>query len=256
MSLSTILTITQPLVDAINKHKAFSAITSLERLRRFAEIHVFAVYDFMVLLQALQRKLTRNSPLWLPPVDHLGCHLIHTMMAEEESDMLPDGRYLSHFELYLEAMHHCGADRQPITTFINAIQHHADLSQLLTQNYLPVPAKRFLTDTFEIIDKDSHVIAAAFAYGREHITSPMFTQMLQQLTSWSTAAPYSLQPFIYYFQRHIDLDGGKHSDQSKTVVANLCGTDESKWDEAAEVAFFCLKSRLQLLDDIHTYVTA
>ncbi|HVV69517.1 MAG TPA: DUF3050 domain-containing protein [Gammaproteobacteria bacterium] len=255
MSLSNILTITQPLVDKIQEHPTFSAITSLERLRRFAQIHVFAVYDFMALLQALQRSLTGNSLLWLPPIDHLGCHLIHTMLAEEESDFLPDGRCLSHFELYLDAMQCCGADAQSITTFINSVQHNADLSQLLTQDDIPNPAKRFLTDTFDIIDGDSHMIASAFAFGREHITSPMFTQILQQLTSLTIDERYSLQPFIYYFQRHIDLDGGKHSQQSKTLLANLCGTDENKWDEAAGAAFFSLKSRLQLLDGIYTYMT-
>ncbi|HVY53709.1 MAG TPA: DUF3050 domain-containing protein, partial [Gammaproteobacteria bacterium] len=156
MSLSNIISIVQPLVDAINGHETFSAITSIKRLRRFVEVHVFAVYDFMVLLQALQRKLTCNPPLWLPPADHLGCRLVHTMLAEEESDVLPDGRYLSHFQLYLEAMHHCGANTQSINAFISSIRNNPDLSQLLTQDDLPKPAKRFLNDTFGFIDRDSH----------------------------------------------------------------------------------------------------
>ncbi len=254
--LSTIITITQPLVTAINGHKIYQAINSIERLRRFAEVHVFAVWDFMVLLQSLQRKLTSNSPLWLPPVNHLGCHLVNTLLAEEESDALPDGRYSSHFELYLEAMHHSGTNTQSIQAFIELVKHNPELPQLLAQDYLPIPAKRFLADTFEIIDKDSHAIATSIAFAREHITSKMFTQILQHLVSFTPEKKYSLQPFIYYFQRHIDLDGGKHSEQSKILVAHLCGTDAAKWDEAIEIAIFSLKSRLQLLDGIYAYMVA
>jgi len=65
---------------------------------------------------------------------------------------------------------------------------------------------------------------------------------------------YSVDQFIYYFQRHIELDGDKHSTQSKTLVANLCGADAKKWQEATDAAIFSLKSRLRLLDGIAAYI--
>ena len=127
---------------------------------------------------------------------------------------------------------------------------------LLAQSYLPKTARQFLTDTFEMIAKDSHVIAACFAFAREHITSNMFTQILQHIAPMAAAQNYSLELFIYYFQRHIDLDGGKHSAESKILVANLCGENEAKWEDATDAAAFSLKSRLQLLDGIYEYMTA
>lgn len=39
----------KPLVEAVNRHKVFDAVTSLARLRKFAQIHVYAVWDFMCL---------------------------------------------------------------------------------------------------------------------------------------------------------------------------------------------------------------
>jgi hypothetical protein len=250
-----LINIIQPLVDAIEHHKTFTAITSIERLRRFAEIHVFVVWDFMCLLKTLQRKLTCNQLLWLPPADPLGCHLVNTLLAEEESDLTADNRYLSHFALYLEAMEQCGANTENISAFIRGIEQGLSLPQLFNKNLLPNPVKRFIEDTFDVIPKERHAIAAAFAYGREHITGAMFSQILRNLASSGAGSNDSLKGFIYYFQRHIDLDGGKHSAQSKMLVANLCGTDEKKWEDVVDTAVFSLKSRLQLLDAIYLYMT-
>ena len=108
----------QPISNAITRHPTLRSIHAMAHLARFAEIHVFAVWDFMSLLKALQRKLTHTQILWQPPKDHLGCHLVNTLLAEEESDHAADGRYLSHFELYLEAMTQCGADTSGITAFM------------------------------------------------------------------------------------------------------------------------------------------
>ena len=115
----------QPLVTAVNQHSVFTHINSIPRLRRFAEIHVYAVWDFMALLKALQRHLTSTAILWTPPQNHLGCHLVNSLLAEEESDTVFDGRYQSHFELYLQAMHECGANTDPINAFIQHIRHQS-----------------------------------------------------------------------------------------------------------------------------------
>ena len=83
----------------------------------------------------------------------------------------------------------------------------------------------------------------------------MFTTIFTTPGAINHGANYSLNAFIYYFQRHIDLDGGAHSAQSKTLMGNLCGTDEKKWQDAVDTAIFSLKSRLQLLDGIYLYMT-
>ncbi|HVV67422.1 MAG TPA: DUF3050 domain-containing protein [Gammaproteobacteria bacterium] len=251
--ISHIIAAISPLVDAIQQHKLLTAIDSIEKLRLFTEIHVYAVWDFMALLKALQRKLTSIQSLWTPPINSMGCHLINTLLSEEESDYLLDGRYLSHFELYQEAMWHCGANIQPITGFISDIKAYKPLSSLLARADLPPPARGFITDTFTIIEKDSHAIAASLAFAREYITSNLFSTILQ--TIQPAGSSYSLKPLRCYLQRHIDLDSDKHSQQSQMLVVSLCGTDEIKWQEALDAALFSLQSRLQLLDGIHAAIT-
>ncbi len=248
--LSAILQVIQPLVIEIHQHSLFAAVNSIQRLRRFAEIHVFVVWDFICLLKALQRQLSSTELLWTPPQNHIGCYLINTLLTEEESDNIDD-RYLSHFELYVQAMQECGADTQPIHHFIAHIRQQANLETALLRSDAPLPAQRFVQDTFNIIKKSNHHIAASLAFAREHITSGMFSALLHHLNPEN---PDSLKSFIQYFQRHIELDSHKHSQQSQLLVAELCDQNENKWQEATGAAIFSLQSRLRLLDEIHAAI--
>ncbi len=247
--LSHIIQVIEPLVTQVHQHPVFTSINSIQRLCRFAETHVFVVWDFICLLKALQRQLSSTEQLWTPPQNHLGCYLVNTLVAEEESDHLDDYNYISHFELYLRAMQECGADTQPIETFMTYIRQKHTLKDALLQSHAPVAAQHFVKDTFKVINQNSHAMAASLAFAREYITSGMFSALLQHLNH--TESTHSLKSFIQYFQRHIELDSHKHSSQSQLLVAELCGQDGDKWLEAAKTAVLSLESRLRLLDEIH-----
>lgn len=47
-----------PLKQALSHHKAYGLLNSTDNIRTFMEYHVYAVWDFMTLLKALQRRLT------------------------------------------------------------------------------------------------------------------------------------------------------------------------------------------------------
>ena len=56
----------QPQTKELLNHPLYSKIISPEHLRCFMEHHIFAVWDFMSLLKALQEKLTKTTTPWYP----------------------------------------------------------------------------------------------------------------------------------------------------------------------------------------------
>src|SRR5690349_11101510 len=82
----------------------YDSMQSLPDLRRFMEHHVYAVWDFMSLLKALQRELTCVQVPWVPGARPALRRLINEIVLEEESDVDLQGQSISHFELYVRAM--------------------------------------------------------------------------------------------------------------------------------------------------------
>jgi Protein of unknown function (DUF3050) len=238
----------QPTRRALLDHRIYRQIRGLDGVRRFMEHHVFAVWDFMSLLKALQQRLCCVDVPWIPSGSSFACRLINEINLCEESDEDGDGENASHFEIYRGAMRRCGASTATIDEFLNVIrQGHPVPSALRTVN-VGEQVSRFVTQTFETIgSNDTCAIASAFTFGREDLLPGVFRRIVEELNSETHGR---LDRFRYYLNRHILVDDDKHGPMAEKLVAHLCGSDSVKWRTAEETALGALQARLNLWDNV------
>lgn len=238
-----------PLRRQIINHKVYKNIHSLEDLQVFMQYHVYAVWDFMSLLKCLQINLTCASVPWFPVGDAETRYLINEIVAGEESDVDGKGIRKSHYELYLDAMKQSGADTNSIETFITALQNDNSFDNAFTYANTPEAAKDFVTYTFKVIDSDKpHVQSSVFTFGREDLIPNMFLSIINHTIKEEAG---NISVFKYYLERHIEVDGGHHSQLALQMTDNLCGDDEEKWKEAEEATVKALQQRICLWDGVY-----
>lgn len=225
-------------------HPIYQAIQTIEDLRVFMAHHVYAVWDFMSLLKSLQNKLTCTTVPWFPTGDAETRFLINEIVVGEESDLDQNGIRKSHFELYLDAMEQCGADTQSIRQFIACLQQGKSFDDAFAIADTPQAAREFVTGTFDIIRSDnSHLIAAVFTFGREDLIPGMFMEMVRDMQQ---RLPDKIDTFVYYLERHIEIDGDHHSHLAIQMTTQLCGEDAAKWEAAQEAVLSSLERRKRL----------
>lgn len=243
----------QPQKEQLLQHSLYDKVKSIADLNCFLENHVYAVWDFMSLLKALQSKLTCTTTPWFPSQNPETRYLINEIVIAEESDLTIDGRRQSHYEMYLEAMESCGANTASITHFLNDVNAIGDIFEAIKNSNLHPNIKSFLDFTFRVIEQGkSHEIAAAFTFGREDLIPSMFTVILKnfQINFPDT----DLSKLIYYFERHIELDSDEHGPMAMKMITELCGTDQQKWNEVEDISVVALEKRIGLWDAIEEQI--
>jgi hypothetical protein len=237
-----------PFKAALLNHPIYQEIDRLDSLRLFMAHHIFAVWDFMSLLKALQQKLCCVDVPWLPTTDPASSRLVNEIVLAEESDEDGRGGFASHFDLYHRAMTHCGADTAPIDGFLDELRQGKPIAAALDSPGVPECARHFVRRTFDIIESGNIcAIASAFTFGREDLLPAVFQRIVDEL---NVEAGGGLEEFKYYLNRHIGLDGDKHGPMANRLLLSICGPDDSRWRLAEQTAVDCLEARQVLWDGI------
>jgi hypothetical protein len=249
VSLDQIRAAIDPLRQVLLQHPIYGDIGNPAALRTFMEHHVFAVWDFMSLLKALQQRVCCVSVPWLPPADFAAARLVNEIVLGEESDT--DGRagFASHFDLYHRSMRGFGASTARIDRVLELLRDGRAVSSALQLAEVGKPVERFVGHTFEVIaTNDLCRMASAFTFGREDLLPDVFQKIIDRLDEQTAGG---LSEFKYYLLRHVELDGDEHGPMASKLIVNLCGQDRARWSAATETAVAALQARIEFWDAIH-----
>lgn len=238
-----------PLKKQLLLHPLYEDIQTPHDLKQFTEAHIYAVWDFMSLVKKLQLELTSVDLPWQPSESAATARLINEIVWGEESDINKDGIPMSHFEMYLEAMADVNADTHQINHFIEGLPREGSVLDYIKSVPLPDYVKDFLYFTFETIEtRPLYEIAAVFTFGREDLIPDMFIEMLQRM---NVKGKKSLANMVYYFERHIEVDGDQHGPMALEMISNLCQSDSAKWEAVIVRSKEALQHRINLWTGIH-----
>lgn len=244
--LDKLLSSLAPIRAQLTGHAVYLSIRDIHDLHIFMGQHVFAVWDFMSLLKALQRALTCIEVPWRP-TRQASSRLINSIVLDEESDLDPHGAVISHFDLYRNSMQACGASTETIDEFVGSIAAGTEIEAALNTAGAPRSVCEFVSTTFGIIAGGKpHEIAAAFTLGREDVIPDMFRILIANMA----ANLPEVELFSYYLERHIALDADDHGPLSQRMLQALCGDRDQNWAEAAAAAKTALRARIALWDGI------
>lgn len=222
----------------LSHHPVYQKLNSVEAIRTFMSHHVFAVWDFMSLLKALQIHLTTVTLPWKPsPYPAEMVRLINQIVLGEESDLDQNGQAISHFELYLKGMEEVGASTVLIREFLKT----GDM------NLIPPGTRDFVAGNIEMAKSgDALAIASNFFFGREKLIPDMFESIVSVLKKENINAP----TFIYYLERHIEVDSEEHGPLALKALDYLVSNDESRREKAINVGLKALEMREALWDKV------
>ena len=236
----------KPMRVRLLAHEIYIQLETLDDLREFMEHHVFAVWDNLSQLKALQNSISSADAIWTPSEEPVSNRIINEMLVEEESDKDGNGGYISHFELYRQAMIQAGAKTYMIDRFLVLMQEEEDLEKALQKIRMPESIQKYLRLNWEISNCGKpHKIAAAYFLGREDVVS----ELLHRLDSFLlNHHKEELALYRDYLLRHTQINEKLHDQRIIDVMKELCGDDDQKWAEAEDAAKEALHARYILWD--------
>jgi hypothetical protein len=232
--------------ETLLNHPIYTNVVSVADTRRFMEDHVFAVWDFMSLLKRLQQDVTCTKVPWFPAHNAWAARLINDIVIGEETDVGPDGSYVSHLDLYRRAMGDLGASTLQFDTFCSLARVGVPVEAALARIGAPLHVQAFVAHTMALANSGTtEEVLAAFFYGREDIIPEMFRRLLKTLYG-AKHNNDRLRHFIYYIDRHIELDGDSHGPKGRELLEDLVANSPYKEEQALCAACSSIKARIDL----------
>jgi hypothetical protein len=182
---------------------------------------------------------------WFPADNARAARLINDIVIGEETDVDPDGSYVSHLDLYLRAMADVGASTRQFEAF-RSLAAVTSVEAGMVRTGVPPHVRAFVAHTMTLAQSGStEEVVAAFFYGREDIIPEMFSR-LQKTLPGTKHDKNRLRHFIYYIERHIELDGDSHGPMGRELLDNLVADSPQRNERALRAACNSIQARIEL----------
>jgi hypothetical protein len=172
--------------------------------------------------------------------------LINDIVIGEETDVDPDGSYVSHLDLYLRAMADVGASTRQFETFRSLAQAGTSIEAGMVRTGVAPHVRSFVAHTMTLAQSGStEEVLAAFFYGREDIIPEMFSRLQKTVLSKKHDKD-RLRHFIYYVERHIELDGDSHGPMGRELLEGRVADSPQRNEWALRAACNSIQARIEL----------
>jgi len=230
-------------------HPAYAEVASVEDLRRFMEDHVFAVWDFMSLLKRLQHDLTCTNVPWFPADTPPRC-----APDQRHRDRRGDGLSIRTAPMSATSIStsapwsDVGASTRQFDTFRSLARVGTSVEAAMVRTGVPPHVQAFVAHTMVLARSGStEEVLAAFFYGREDIIPEMFSRLQRTLPGARHDNDNDpLRHFIYYIERHIELDGDSHGPMGRELLQGLVADSPQRDERALRAACNSIKARIEL----------
>jgi hypothetical protein len=153
---------------------------------------------------------------------------------------------MSHLALYLGAMRDIGASTRQFEKFRSLVLVGVPVEAALARIGAPQYVQAFVAHTMALANSGStEEVSAAFFYGREDIIPEMFRRLLDTLYG-AKHNNDRLRHFIYYIDRHIELDGDSHGPMGRELIEGLVGKSPQAHERALRAACRSIQARIGL----------
>jgi hypothetical protein len=141
-----------------------------------------------------------------------------------------------------------GASTRQFDRFRSLARVAPSVEVAMARSGVPSHVKAFVAHTMTLAHSGStEEVLAAFFYGREDIIPEMFRR-LQKTLHGARHDTDSLRHFIYYIDRHIELDGDSHGPKGRELLDDLVADSSQNNERALRAACNSIEARIELWD--------
>lgn len=236
-------------IAAVEAHPVFDAMDSLGDFQTFFEHHVYAVWDFMTLLEAFQNPDGRIH-LWTPPVCYDSADdLVHQAGYRDVANGMQ-----AHLDAYWNMMDAIGANTRDLHVLFSALEDGVSEDEALATAGVSPAVRQHVQTTREIAKTGKPTRIAGAILARRDLIPDRFGAELQRLHQATFDEPQvtveTLEtPRCYTtFDQAVEFDWERHLDRILSDDrVEMSGAAQSDLLDAAKQM---LDARVSLLDDI------